>query len=60
LSSLTLPVPMLRLKGRDPATRAATREQSLREQAEKDPTVKQMLRTFLGEIVDVKRADGKQ
>jgi hypothetical protein len=30
-------------------------KQSLREQAEKDPTVQQMLRTFRGEIVDVKR-----
>ena len=35
-------------------------KQSLREQAEKDQTVQQMLRTFRGEIVDVKRADGKQ
>ena len=34
-------------------------KQSLREQAEKDPTVQQMLRTFRGEIVDVKRVDGK-
>ena len=31
--------------------------QSLREQAEKDPTVQQMLKTFRGEIVDVKRVD---
>ena len=39
---------------------AARREaQSLREQAEKDPTVQQMLKTFRGEIVDVKRAEGK-
>jgi DNA polymerase-3 subunit gamma/tau len=30
---------------------------SLREQAEKDPTVQQMLKTFRGEIVDVKRVD---
>jgi DNA polymerase-3 subunit gamma/tau len=34
-------------------------KQSLRERAEKDPVVQQMLRTFRGEIVDVKRADGK-
>ena len=34
-------------------------QQSLRETAEKDPVVQQMLRTFRGEIVDVKRADGK-
>jgi DNA polymerase-3 subunit gamma/tau len=32
-------------------------KQSLREQAEKDPTVQQMLKTFRGEIVDVKRAE---
>lgn len=32
-------------------------KQSLREQAEKDPTVKQMLKTFRGEIVDVKRVE---
>jgi DNA polymerase-3 subunit gamma/tau len=35
-------------------------KQSLRETAAKDPTVQQMLRTFRGEIVDVKRVDGKQ
>jgi hypothetical protein len=34
-------------------------KQSLREQAEKDPTVQQMLRTFRGEIVDVKRVEEK-
>jgi DNA polymerase-3 subunit gamma/tau len=34
-------------------------QQSLRETAEKDPVVQQMLRTFRGEIVDVKRMDGK-
>jgi DNA polymerase-3 subunit gamma/tau len=34
-------------------------KQTLREQAEKDPTVQQMLRTFRGEIVDVKRVEGK-
>jgi hypothetical protein len=34
-------------------------KQRLRETAEKDPTVQQMLRTFRGEIVDVRRADGK-
>ena len=34
-------------------------KQSMREQAEKDPTVQQMLKTFRGEIVDVKRVDGK-
>ena len=33
-------------------------KQSMREQAEKDPTVQQMLKTFRGEIVDVKRVDG--
>jgi hypothetical protein len=32
-------------------------KQSLREKAEKDPTVQQMLKTFRGEIVDVKRVD---
>ena len=32
-------------------------KQELRAQAEKDPLVQQMLRTFRGEIVDVKRAD---
>ena len=32
-------------------------KQALREQAEKDPTVQQMLKTFRGEIVDVKRID---
>jgi DNA polymerase-3 subunit gamma/tau len=32
-------------------------KQSLREQAEKDPTVRQMLKTFRGEIVDVKRVE---
>ena len=36
---------------------ARREQQSLREEAEKDPTVQQMLRTFRGEIVDVKRAD---
>jgi hypothetical protein len=35
-------------------------QQSLRETAEQDPVVQEMLRTFRGEIVDVKRADGKQ
>jgi hypothetical protein len=34
-------------------------QQTLRETAEKDPVVQQMLRTFRGEIVDVKRVDGK-
>jgi hypothetical protein len=34
-------------------------QQRLRETAEKDPVVQQMLRTFRGEIVDVKRVDGK-
>jgi DNA polymerase III subunit gamma/tau len=39
---------------------AARREQKgLRERAEKDPTVQQMLKTFRGEIVDVKRVEGK-
>ncbi|MEP6742787.1 MAG: DNA polymerase III subunit gamma/tau, partial [bacterium] len=32
-------------------------KQKLRERAEKDPLVQQMLRTFRGEIVDVKRVD---
>jgi DNA polymerase III subunit gamma/tau len=32
-------------------------KQTLRETAEKDPTVQQMLRTFRGEIVDVRRLD---
>jgi len=32
-------------------------KQSLREQAEKNPTVQQMLKTFRGEIVDVKRVE---
>ena len=32
-------------------------KKSLREQAEKNPTVQQMLKTFRGEIVDVKRVD---
>jgi hypothetical protein len=34
-------------------------KQRLRETAEKDPVVQQMLRTFRGVIVDVKRVDGK-
>jgi DNA polymerase-3 subunit gamma/tau len=34
-------------------------KQHLRETAEKDPTVQQMLRTFRGEIVDVRRVDEK-
>ena len=38
---------------------ARREQQSLREEAEKDPTVQQMLKTFRGEIVDVKRADNK-
>ena len=36
---------------------ARREKQSLREQAEKDPTVQQMLKTFRGEIVDVKRVE---
>ncbi len=32
-------------------------KQTMREKAEKDPTVQQMLKTFRGEIVDVKRVD---
>ena len=32
-------------------------KQNLREQAEKNPTVQQMLKTFRGEIVDVKRVE---
>jgi hypothetical protein len=39
---------------------SARRErQHLRETAEKDPVVQQMLRTFRGEIVDVRRAEGE-
>ncbi|HSS19818.1 MAG TPA: DNA polymerase III subunit gamma/tau [Pyrinomonadaceae bacterium] len=34
-------------------------QKSLRERAEKNPTVQQMLKTFRGEIVDVKRVEGK-
>jgi DNA polymerase-3 subunit gamma/tau len=34
-------------------------KQDLRERAEKDPVVQQMLRTFRGEIVDVKRVDSE-
>jgi hypothetical protein len=34
-------------------------KQSLREKAEQDPTVQQMLKTFRGEIADVKRVDRK-
>lgn len=34
-------------------------QERLRETAEKDPVVQQMLRTFRGEIVDVKRVGGK-
>ena len=34
-------------------------KQDLRETVEKDPVVQQMLRTFRGEIVDVKRVDGE-
>ena len=34
-------------------------KQRLREQAESNPVVQQMLRTFRGEIVDVRRVDGK-
>ena len=36
---------------------ARREKQSMREQAEKDPTVQQMLKTFRGEIVDVKRVE---
>ena len=35
-------------------------KQRLRETAEKDPVVQQMLRTFRGEVVDVKRLDSEQ
>lgn len=35
-------------------------QQRLRQTAEKDPVVQQMLKTFRGEIVDVKRADGER
>ncbi|HVQ38478.1 MAG TPA: DNA polymerase III subunit gamma/tau [Pyrinomonadaceae bacterium] len=34
-------------------------KQDLRETVEKDPVVQQMLRTFRGEILDVKRVDGE-
>jgi hypothetical protein len=34
-------------------------KQDLRATAEKDPTVQKMLKTFRGEIVDVKRLDGE-
>jgi hypothetical protein len=34
-------------------------KQRLREKAESNPIVQQMLRTFRGEIVDVRRVDGK-
>jgi DNA polymerase-3 subunit gamma/tau len=34
-------------------------KQHLREKVERDPTVQQMLRTFRGEIVDVRRLDGE-
>ena len=36
-----------------------TETRRLRETAEQDPVVQQMLRTFRGEIVDVKRLDEK-
>lgn len=39
---------------------ARREKQSLRETAEKDPTVQQMLRTFRGEISDVSRIDKEQ
>ncbi len=39
---------------------ARREQQRLRETAEKDPTVQQMLRTFRGEIVDVRRVDKEQ
>ncbi|MDQ2976211.1 MAG: DNA polymerase III subunit gamma/tau [Acidobacteriota bacterium] len=38
---------------------ARREQQHLRETAEKDPVVQQMLRTFRGEIVDVRRGDGE-
>jgi DNA polymerase-3 subunit gamma/tau len=38
---------------------ARREQQRLREMAEKDPVVQQMLRTFRGEIVDVRRAEGE-
>ncbi len=49
--------------GEVPVSREETlrrEQQTLRETVEQDPVVQQMLRTFRGEIVDVKRADGKQ
>jgi DNA polymerase-3 subunit gamma/tau len=39
---------------------AKREKQSLRERAEKDPTVQQMLRTFRGEVADVKRVESEQ
>jgi DNA polymerase-3 subunit gamma/tau len=39
---------------------AKREKQSLRERAEKDPTVQQMLRAFRGEVVDVKRVESDQ
>ncbi|MFN2491798.1 MAG: DNA polymerase III subunit gamma/tau [Pyrinomonadaceae bacterium] len=48
--------------GNVPVSREETERletQRLREIAEKDPVVQQMLRTFRGEIVDVKRAEGE-
>jgi DNA polymerase-3 subunit gamma/tau len=38
---------------------ARREQQHLRETAEKDPVVQQMLRTFRGEIVDVRRGEGE-
>jgi hypothetical protein len=39
---------------------ARREKQTLRERAEKDPVVQQMLRTFRGEVVDVRRVDNEQ
>ena len=52
--------PAAKAQAEAPVTKeeAERREQKgLRERAEKDPKVQQMLKTFRGEIVDVKRAD---
>jgi len=55
------------IKDQEAATGPISREeearlekQLLRETAETDPTVQQMLRTFRGEIVDVRRVDKEQ
>jgi hypothetical protein len=39
---------------------ARLEKQRLREMAEGNPTIQSMLKTFRGEIVDVRRADGER